>query len=457
MSISVRIIDSASGAKYFSEPKDFVNFLKTKDGYANILLFAIENCGRNLSKLQKFIDVIYTHAECFQDLEFLYANCNMLIDILVIDFTRVRLPSLKRLTTTHVRVVGIERISAQLTDVCLIHAYIDEFPRAFHSELSSLTIRNNSKLLNIDDISMYKELTHVTICSNNLSVVPILPNTGQLTYLDVSMNQITEIKNLPNSIKQLYINTNRIRSIDAFPTSVHFVNMWENPLRRFPENLLLCRSLYLIHFYETEIEMTAMEMRFLEDRTNYRPLERMTRGRTADVYTNTQNVHCSSIQKSFLKSCQNLLLDKVPDQAFTGTGNVNVDRIIREFSKNCERHCILYITFGELFQKVWNRIATQGDKNIRAEQIKRLREEMLDAESKCFMGQITRMLNVLVGFYEDICIEIEESEQIYAKIQANRVRNNNVVNVEELVAELTEINISKDIINEWVSACSDLQ
>ena len=224
----------------------------------------------------------------------------------MIDFNKIRLPSLKKLTTVHARVVGIENISAQLTDVCLIHPHIDEFPRTFHSGLVSLVIRDNSKNIKIKDLSMYKQLKHVTICSNNLSVVPILPNTGQLTYLDVSMNEITEIRNLPDTITQLYINTNRIRHIDAFPTNLNMINMWENPLRRFPDNLVLCRSLYNIYFHDTEIEITAMEMRFLEERTNYMPAERMRQRGAVDVYRKGQNVHTSSIQKSFLKSCQNL-------------------------------------------------------------------------------------------------------------------------------------------------------
>jgi hypothetical protein len=229
--------------------------------------------------------------------------------------------------------------------------------------------------------------------------------------------------------------------------------MWENPLRRFPENLVLCRSLYYIYFHDTEIEMTAMEMRFLEERTNYTPVETMRRTGAVNVYNNGQNVHTSSIQKSFLKSCQNLLLDKIPDQVFNGTGNAIADKNIRGFSENSERHCILYITFGELFQKVWNRIATHKNQETRFELLKRLREEMIEAEAKCFMGQITRLLNVLVGFYDDICIEIEQSEQIYAKIQANKNRNNQVVNLDELVDDLREIKISEDKIREWLDAC----
>jgi hypothetical protein len=455
--ISVRIIEWGPTVKYFSEPDEFNDYLKKKDGRPKISLLAVESSGTNLTKMQKIIDTMYSHNEWFQNLEIMYVNCKLIREGLVIDFGRICLPGLKKLTSIDVRVVGLEKISAQITDVSLIHPCIAEFPRVFHSELSFLKIHNNTNALNINDLSMYKNLRHITISSSNLSILPILPNTGELKHLDVSNNNITDIRNLPDSINILYINSNNITNLDAFPVNVSWMNMSQNPLRRFPENLVLCRSLYHIYLYETEIEMTAMEMRFLAERTNYRPVDRMMQRDITSVYENRQNIHATSIQKSFLKSCQSLLLDKIPDQVFTGTGNRYVDENIREFSKNRERHCILYITFSELFQKVWNRIAAQEDKEICAEMLKRLREEMIEAEAKCFMGQITRLLNVLVGFYDDICIEIDESEQIYAKIQANRLRNGNVVNVDDLVDELREIKISEDKIREWVDAVRSTQ
>jgi hypothetical protein len=450
--ISVRIIEWGPTAKYFSEPDEFIDYLKKKDGRPKISLLAVESSGTNLTKMQKIIDTMYSHNEWFQNLEIMYVNCMLLRHKLVIDFGRICLPGLKKLTSIDVGVVGLEKISAQITDVSLIHPRMDEFPRIFHNELSSLKIHKNTNALNINDLSMYKNLRHITISSSNLSTLPILPNTGQLKHLDVSYNHITEITNLPDCINILYINNNYITSLDAFPVNVSWINMSQNPLRRFPENLVLCRSLNYIYLHETEIEMTAMEMRFLAQRTNYRPVDRMMQRDITSVYENRQNIHATSIQKSFLKSCQNLLLDKIPDQVFTGTGNRYVDENIRQFSQNRERHCILYITFSELFQKVWNRIATQRCDETRFELLKRLREEMIEAEAKCFMGQITRLLNVLVGFYDDICIEIDDSEQIYAKIQANRNRNNKVVNLDELVDELREIRISEDKIREWVDA-----
>jgi hypothetical protein len=50
---------------------------------------------------------------------------------------------------------------------------------------------------------------------------------------------------------------------------------------------------------------------------------------------------------------------------------------------------------------------------------------------------------------------IDENEQIYAKIQANRKRNNMAVNVTELTTELQEIGISNDKICEWIDACTE--
>jgi HD superfamily phosphohydrolase len=150
-----------------------------------------------------------------------------------------------------------------------------------------------------------------------------------------------------------------------------------------------------------------------------------------------------------------LFLDKTSNQEFDGTGNIIVDKIIRDFCNKTERHCILGITFSEMFQKVWNRIATQENIQIKIELIKRLKEEMIDAKDKCFFGQITRLVNTLVGFYDDISIEMDENEQIYEKVLANKNRNNQVVNIKELEMELREIKISEQKITEWINALID--
>ena len=62
----------------------------------------------------------------------------------------------------------------------------------------------------------------------------------------------------------------------------------------------------------------------------------------------------------------------------------------------------------------------------------RLNDEMLDSMCKCFTGRLTRLVNVLVGFSEDIEINISESERISAIILS-------VLNREEMTDELKEI------------------
>lgn len=443
---------------YFEKTYEFFQYLEALKLYKESLLISlwIDLGGTNMSRLQRIVRKILLEFDgCFEKLEKFCIMCPLNSNV-ILDLNLVNFPNLKILKTVHVQVLGVEKVLTQLIDVCLIHPNLTRFPTDFNPNIESLIIRNNKVALEIRDLSHLGRLHHITLCSNKLKSVPILPNTGQLLYLDVSMNEITQIRNLPDSIMELYVNDNRITSIEAFPNNLASVNMWNNPLTRFPENLLLCRYLYSIHFHNTEIEMTEIEMRFLEARTNYTIMDRMRLTNISNVYENHQNIHTTSIQKSFLKSCQNLFMDKLPDEVFSGTGNVIADKNIREFCKNEERHCIMCVTFSEIFQKVWNRILAQRDAETRFELLKRLREEMIDAESKCFMGQITRLLNVLVGFYDDIFIEIEESEQIYAKIQANRNRNNQVVNVDELVNDLRELKISEDKIREWVVACNEL-
>jgi hypothetical protein len=375
----------------------------------------------------------------------------------IIDFRTLVFPSLQYLNLCHVQVYGVENILPQLLEITLIDNGILHIPNIFNPDITFLNYRNNTPHIQDIDFSNYRKLYHLTLCHNGIERIPELPLNGELSYLDVSHNNISRVSNLPDSISMLYLNNNRIRHIDSFPLNITSIHMWDNPLTRFPVNLLLCRRLGYILFQNTEIEMTAPEIRFLETRTNYG----VENGRIfahenlANIFEDSQNVHASSIQKSFLNSCQNLFADKIPDHIFTTTGNIVVDKIIYNFLENKETHIILLVSFKEVFQKVWNRIASQKNLAVQTELKKRLKEEMLDAESKCFMGQVTRLINVLVGFYDDITLNIGESDQIFAKVQANKNRNNGTVNIQELVGELREVQVSQEKINEWIAALKD--
>ena len=57
---------------------------------------------------------------------------------------------------------------------------------------------------------------------------------------------------------------------------------------------------------------------------------------------------------------------------------------------------------------------------------------MSDSMCKCFTGRLTRLVNVLVGFFDDIEINISDSERISAIILS-------VLSGEEMTDELKEI------------------
>ena len=83
--------------------------------------------------------------------------------------------------------------------------------------------------------------------------------------------------------------------------------------------------------------------------------------------------------------------------------------------------------------------------------VKILQEEMLDTICQCFTGRMTRLVNVLNGYYDDIEIKIGTNEQISNII----VTMKNKYEGEELITkirnELEEREYDEETIIEWLS------
>ena len=85
-----------------------------------------------------------------------------------------------------------------------------------------------------------------------------------------------------------------------------------------------------------------------------------------------------------------------------------------------------------------------------------LSQEMDDADCMCFTGRITRLVNSLNGFYPDILIQINSTEQIgnIMEIIRNRLKDENKYSLEKfkdvLEKALKERNYDQKIINEWL-------
>ncbi|CAH6420513.1 Hypothetical protein MVR_LOCUS149 [uncultured virus] len=94
-------------------------------------------------------------------------------------------------------------------------------------------------------------------------------------------------------------------------------------------------------------------------------------------------------------------------------------RLLLEYCSDEAVHSVHLLTYLELLSYVWARIDRSEH---RAELIKILGEQISDSECKCFTGRFNRTLSVLVGFYDDIVIEISDTARIGAIIIAVKER-----------------------------------
>ncbi len=138
---------------------------------------------------------------------------------------------------------------------------------------------------------------------------------------------------------------------------------------------------------------------------------------THQVYNDNQNIHNSNIQQSIKTSLANLLNDRnlldfkdIIDYILDS--NIIDSNIKQEILNYCDdnlEHSLLLVTFKDIFHYVVNRIIKSKESD---ELLKILNNEMKDTICKCFTGRISRLINVLNGFYDDINITINSSEQI---------------------------------------------
>ena len=173
------------------------------------------------------------------------------------------------------------------------------------------------------------------------------------------------------------------------------------------------------------------------------------------VYSDKQNIHNHHIQNSFRSSLSNVLKDK-DIMSMNQVKSEMIDNHIlteetkRELLNYCDdstSHSVYLITYADLLQYVWTRIMRHIERD---ELCKVLNEEIKDGLCMCFTGRLTRLLNVLNGFYNDIEIQISDSEQITNIIMALKTKYINEQLKDELIKELRDRQYSETVIAEWI-------
>ena len=288
-------------------------------------------------------------------------------------------------------------------------------------------------------------------CSyNQITTIDILPT--DLQNFDCSNNKITKIENLPHGLQIFECYYNKITKIDNLPPNLQKLYFSGNQITELPLQLLELRNLISFDYSNNPIEnIHPLIFRWLERQKN----------KSLQVYNDTQSVHNHSIQECIKKSIYNLLndriitpLEKVLDEIIND--HILTDKVkeaLIEYSRDLSMHSVIQITFGDLLIPVWSRIKKHEHKD----EIKHIMNtEISDGLCKCFTGRISRLVNCLNGFCDDIEIHIGSNEQIgniivIIKEQLERTNEYTVERHREMVkTRLEEMQYSEDVIKEWL-------
>ncbi len=171
--------------------------------------------------------------------------------------------------------------------------------------------------------------------------------------------------------------------------------------------------------------------------------------------------------------------DENKDNLFVPLGSIyndtNIDldeRLILLFNENCKNkdiHSIHGITYKELMRDIWYIIHKDKDGQKREDELckelyTRLYEEMTESLNLCFTGQISRIVNALVGYgiHEDIFIGISDKEGTLNQINVivKKIMDKEIEKAEgrKIVEDLCKsAELSNDETGAWLEAIDDLE
>jgi len=183
------------------------------------------------------------------------------------------------------------------------------------------------------------------------------------------------------------------------------------------------------------------------------------------IYSNAQNVHDENITKKVAESLK-YLASTVISKCHSGEVFERIKEILNENCYNENREKIIEsfqrliidtsryegLNMCEILLLIWEKIRTSEN---RIELEKRLLEELCEMKDSCSSGHVTRLLNVLSGFFEDIKpVQISYEEQLKTNIFArytNVLRSLDEKLKEDILNEMTNSNdkdkhLCRDII-----------
>jgi hypothetical protein len=189
------------------------------------------------------------------------------------------------------------------------------------------------------------------------------------------------------------------------------------------------------------------------------------------IYNDTQNVHNSTINNSVLKTAYNLINQENENSSLdnyinikdiqnvlinidkSGTRNNNIINVLERIQIDTSvfryNNNIFGFSLYNVFCALWKFIQKHKSKD---ELLLRLIEEIVSMDNYCSTGHLSRFVNVIQGFTDDINLQIRISDSSQITIYINNYLNKILLNApEDITDALIDDNIeSKKLFYEFI-------
>ncbi len=325
---------------------------------------------------------------------------------------------------------------------------IDNFPNLKEFQCSC------NKITSLSPLSKCTNLQILNCGFNRLSSLTPLSNFINLQSLCCWRNKITSLEPLSKCInlQTLDCDNNLITSLEPLSDCDYLrkLSCADNQITSLEPLIYLIR-LNKIQANNNPIEIPTIQIQ--------RMLERIYYNQKSSIYNDNQNIHDIEIQRTVCESVQSLLKDQnnhfsIEDVINSPLNKPTIESII-EYCQDQTVHSVHLITYNELLALVWNRIINSTNKT---ELFKILEEQIADAECMCFTGRFNRTLSVLVGFFDDIKINISDKSRISAIILNSKYKiipYDSVKHRETATKELIEAGYKETDFKDWIDAIDE--
>lgn len=350
---------------------------------------------------------------------------------------------------------------------------------------------------NLPQAITYLNLTRNRIQLFNFNILP-----ATLTYLNISNNFIRNINYLPPNLETFICCNNKISLLNAelpnrlkifkccknylgnlpeLPPTLEILACKSNNLTHLPNSLINCQNLVNLNYEKNERIIISEELLEFIDQVFQRQRAANNRGNNntiliKNIYTDGQNVHDIQIASEVRNSIEKLMKFKLVvktlnecltefekyikdnnlDKVDTSIYSTSIDKI--KYLCNLQsRHSLLNVNFADVFIRIWNKIRISP---YQKEIISILVQDLPEMMQVCFTGRLSRLVNCLSGFDNEISIKISEGQQIQTKYNViakklSKLHDPNTIQYNiifkyEFKKLLMEIDIEKDLIDVWI-------